>query len=243
MALTLTLAQLRSEVGLCLDIPIGDAYLPNAVVDQWLNMAVQEYAAHRAAYGLSDQKRTTLTGSVSTTAGADGFPANEVLALPSDFAAVVSLSLNYQGLQRPLQLMAESDRQRYVLTSLTTYGPPELYEVVDATPSLTARSRVWPPMQSAYTFELIYRPQVTTLTLDADTWEYLPGTADLVVCCVALKQATREGIQEPQQYQAIQQRYDRALAALQRMSARGGGVGAMRDTRSARFFDRFRRGW
>lgn len=234
MALTLTLAQLREEVGLAIDVPIGDAYLPSANVTRWLNMAIQEYAALRAQYGLLDSKRTTLTGSTSTTAGTDGFPANEILTLPSDFASVVALNLNYQGDQRPLQAMSESDRIRFLGIPLQYYGPPEYYAVIDATPSLSlqARARVWPPMQTAYTFELVYRPQHAVLIVDSDTWEYLPGTEDYVLCTVAMKEATREGVQEPQQFQALQLRKQNALDALIRMSSRGGGVRTMRDTRA-----------
>ena len=233
MALTLTLAQTREEIGLSIDVPIGDAYLPNVNLDRWINMAVQEYAALRAQYGLMDEKRTTLTGSASTTPGTDGFPANELLSLPADFASVVTLNYNFNGAQYPLRAMSESDRQRWWSVPLQALGPPEAYAVIDATPSLPARARVWPPMQTAYTFELVYRPQPATLVADGDTWEYLPGTSDLVVACVALKQAVREGIQEPNQYQGIQGRYDRALAALQRMAHRGAGVASMRDTRAS----------
>lgn len=233
MALSLTLVQLREEVGLALDVPIGDSYLPSANLTRWINMAVQEYAALRAQYGLHDAKRATLTGSTSTATGSDGFPANEILTLPTDFAAVVTLNLNFQGNQYPLQSMSESDRQRWLFLPSESYGPPEYYSVIDATPSLspTARARVWPPMQTAYTFELVYRPQPVALVGDSDTWEYLPGTEDYVICTVAIKEATREGIQEPQQFQALQMRKQAALEALQRMSARGGGVSAMRDTR------------
>lgn len=242
MALTLTLAQLRAEVGRAIDVPIGDAYIPTADVDLWLNMAVQEYAQLRAQYGLYDAKRTTITGSTSATAGSDGFPANEVLSLPTDFASVVSLNLNYQGAQYPLTAMSESDRVRFMGAPATTYGPPECYAVIDATPSLSlpARARVWPPMQSQYTFELIYRPQQAALALTSDTWEYLPGTEDYVICTVAIKQSCREGIQEPSQFQALQMRKQSALDALIRMSSRGGGVQTMRDTRS---LNRARRVW
>lgn len=231
MALTLTLAQLRAEVGLSTDIPVGDAYLPNATVDLWINLAIQEYAALRAQYGLVDLKRTTLTGTSSTTPGTDGFPANEILSLPADFGTLESL-LYVSGIERrQLQPMAESDRQTWWTNTTTNQGPPEYYALVDATPSLPARSRVWPPMQSAYTFELIYRPQIVYLVGVNDTWEFLPGTEDLVVCRVAIKQATREGVPEPNQFSALQQRYQAALAALQRMASRSGGVTAMRDTR------------
>lgn len=231
MALTLTLAQTREEVGLALDIPTGDAYLTSVTLQRWVFMAVQEYAALRAQYGLMDEKRTTLTGSVSTTPGTDGFPANELLSLPADFGSVVALNYNLNGTQYPLRALAETDRQKWWGTPLQTLGPPEAYAVIDATPSLPARARVWPPMQTAYTFELIYRPTVVAMAVDADTWEYLPGTEDYVICTVALKQATREGVQEPAQFQALQMRKQNALEALQRMSARAGGTNSMRDTR------------
>jgi hypothetical protein len=230
MALTLTLAQIREEVGLCLDAPIGDAYLSTATVDRWINMAIQEYASLCAQYGLGPEKRATLTGSSSTTAGADGFPANEILALPADFAALKSLSYQVNGYRVMLRLMAESDRESYWAYPVTNYGPPEAYALVDATPSLAARARVWPPMQSAYSFELIYRPQVDDTSTEPSV-SYLPGTEDIIIARVAMKQATREGIQEPNQFAALQERYQLALAALQRAASSNGGVSAMRNTR------------
>lgn len=237
MALTLTLLQLREEVGLCLDVPTGDAYLPSATLDRWINMAVQEYGALRAQYGLLAEQRATLTGTASTTPGADGFPANEILTLPSLFASLVALNYIDGTTQRPLTAMAESDRQR--LWGTTFYGPPECYALIDATPSLSARVRVWPPMNSAYTFELIYRPAPAVMVLTSDQWEYLPGTEDYVICSVALKEATREGIQEPQQFQALQMRKQTAADALMRMAHRGAGVATMRDTRTQKALNRY----
>jgi hypothetical protein len=231
MALTLTLAQLREEVGLALDVPIGDSYLPNATVDRWINQALQEYTALRAQYGLIDLKRSSLVGSTSTTPGTDGFPANEILSLPTDFGALHALTYVSNGNRYELKRMAESDRQTWWIDHVSTLGPPEFYAIVDATPSLPARARVWPPMQSAYTFELVYRPTLPSTDTE-DTWEYLPGTEDLVICRVAMKEATRESIQEPAQFQALQMRYQSALEAMQRMSARNGGVTAMRNTRT-----------
>src|SRR6187549_1894025 len=237
MALTLTLSQIREEVGLCLDAPIGDAYLSNATVDRWINMAMQEYSALCAQYGLGPEQRATLPGSSSTTPGADGFPANEILSLPADFAALKSLSYVSNGFRVQLRLLAESDRQTYWAYPLSNYGPPEAYALVDATPSLPARARVWPPMQSAYSFELIYRPQ-TEDTASEDIVSYLPGTEDLIIARVAMKQATREGIQEPNQFAALQERYQLALAALHRAASSNGGVSAMRNTRDRPRFGR-----
>jgi hypothetical protein len=93
-------------------------------------------------------------------------------------------------------------------------------------------------MQSAYTFELVYRHAPAVMVLTTDQWEYIPGTEDYVICSVAIKQATREGIQEPQQFQVLQQRKAAAITALQRMAMSDAGVGAMRDTRTMRTINR-----
>lgn len=228
MALTRTLAVLREEVGYAADVTIGDARYPNALVDRWINDAIQAYAVLKRNLGFDDSKRSTLTGSASTSAGADGFPLNEVVSLPTDFGSVTSVYVNDSGRRWQLTALAESDRA--TVGFLSTSGPPESYTVIDATPTSAAKLRVWPPSNAAYSYELTYAPEPTVLVAVGDTWEYAPGTSDLVVCDVAKKILGRDRVDEPETYRVVSERYDRAMQALQLASSNGRGVRSMRDT-------------
>ena len=168
MALTRTLAVLREEVGYAADVTIGDARYPNALVDRWINDAIQAYAVLKRNLGFDDSKRSTLTGSASTSAGADGFPLNEMVTLPADFGSVTSVYVNDSGRRWQLTALAESDRA--TVGFLSTSGPPESYTVVDATPTAAAKLRVWPPSNAAYSYELTYAPEPTVLVAVGDTW-------------------------------------------------------------------------
>lgn len=231
MALTRTLAILREEVGYAADCTVGDARYPTTLVDRWINDAIQAYALLKRQLGFDDTKRATLTGSASTSAGPDGFPLNEVVSLPADFGSLLSVFVFDGGRRWQLTALAEVDRN-LVGFGFPNSGPPEQYTIVDATPTAAAKLRVWPPSSSVYTYELNYSPEPVLLVNVGDSWEYAPGTQDLVICDVAKKILGRDRTDEPEMLQVVSDRYDRAYQALYLASNNGRGVRTMRDTQA-----------
>lgn len=234
MALSLTLAQLREEVGDAADVPTGDNRITNAKLDRWINQSVQQYALLKAQYSGGDIRRATATGSSSTAVSTYGFPANQLVALPAGVARIASVFVVFNGVRRQLDELQEPDKNTWNWSS-EIFGPPERFALLDASPSDgSAYLRVWPPSDAAYTYEVTYAGEPATLALTTDAWVYLPGTQDLVICDVAKKLMTRDGMQEPTTYQALDQRYQQAMANLIAACSSSGTVRSMRDTSSTR---------
>lgn len=224
---TYTLAALRAQVGFACDVTIGDARYTTAMVNTWVNTAVQNYQNLRSSYAGSDDSRVTIVGS-SSVALSNGFPTNELVPLPSNFLKLRAVWVISPTGRRELEHLSESDRFDI---ALQTVGEPWAYRVTTLDDS-TQALRVWPAMSSAYTFEVVYTRVPTTLSADGDLWTYEAGCEDLVICEVATKLLERDGVPEPATYQALQQR--RVVAAEQLKSILCGqdpGVRTMRDTR------------
>jgi hypothetical protein len=230
MAQLITLAQLRTEVGYAADVVIGEDRYPNAMVNGWINQAIQHYQLLRREMGTSDEQRALLNTTASTSLGTSGFPLNELVALPADFQSLISVYLVTGTVRNRLTALSPVDRHNDLTVSPLT-GIPTSYDIVDATTTQPAQLRLWPAASAAYQLEVIYTPEPTTLTADGDSWEYSPGTLDLVVCAAALKVLDRDGIPEPSQYQALQNRQAAAEQALKRFTVRDPGVLTMRNTR------------
>lgn len=237
MAQTITLAQLRAEVGYAADVTVGDDRYPNAMVNSWINQAIQNYQVLRRQNKTADTKVTTLVSSVSTTPGDGGWPANQTLLLPDDFQSLVSVYYVSGSTRVQMTSLGPVDLSNDIVPIA---GVPTQYSIIDATTAEDARLRLWPPASGVYTFEVVYVPEPATLVADGDSWDYAPGTLDLVVCEVALKVLDRDGVPEPQQYQALQNRKLVAEQALKRHAYRDPGVLTMRNTREANTWARRR---
>lgn len=229
MSQTITLAQLRAEVGYAADVTVGEDRYPNAMINGWVNQAIQNYQILRRQNRTSDVKIAMVTSTASTTPGDGGWPANQTLFLPDDIQSLVSVYYVSGSTRVQLTAMASSDNYNDLIP---VSAVPTQYSIINSTTAEDARLRLWPPASGTYTFEVVYTPEPTTLSSDIDSWDYAPGTLDVVVCEVALKVLDRDGVPEPQQYQALQNRKLAAEQALKRFSIRDPGVLTMRNTRA-----------
>ena len=178
--------------------------------------------------GTADAAITTIATTPTDAVQTGGYLAREVVTLPTDFLGVKSVFL-VQGTRRTqLSRLAESDRN---LDYLYQNGMPRWYEVLDAGQATAARLRLWPRVDSAYSLEVSYYSEAPTLTLVGDLWEYPSGAEDVVIAQVAMRILERDGIPEPNQYSALQLRYDNARSAILRNTKRNAGVRTMRNTR------------
>lgn len=230
MSQLITLAQLRTEVGYAADVVIGEERYPAAMVNGWLNQAIQNYQLLRRETGTADEQRALINTSASTSAGAGGFPLNELVALPADFQSLISVYLVTGTVRNRLTALSPVDRHNDLTISPLT-GIPTSYELMDASSTQPAQLRLWPAASSSYQLEVIYTPEPATLSADGDSWEYSAGTLDIVVCHAALRILDRDGVPEPSQYTALQNRMSAAEQALRRLTVRDPGVLTMRNTR------------
>jgi hypothetical protein len=183
--------------------------------------------------------RAELTTSSSTTV-TTGWPANTFVALPTDFMALLAIRIQTTaGAWRTMQPYSESsdDHDGWFWAGQETAMPTEYRIGSNTSGAPILRLRM--PADAAYTIEIVYVPTPAELT-ESGTAVLLPGTADWVVCDVALKMLESIGVPEANQAQALMARKQAADVALRTYAGRrdrAGTVG-MRDTRSARALNR-----
>ncbi len=211
-----TLEQLRSLVEQRTGVSIGtNTRASSATVDIWLNQAIGKYELElNRGQPSQSTTRTTLTTSASTTETA-GWPANEFVAFPSDFLALISMTI-YDGTRRiSMREFSEHDRDVFEQDVGGTYSPglPCEFRVATNTSGLRG-ARLLPPANDAYTIELLYIQTVTALSGDTETYSFVTGTEDAVVCDAAIALLQGDGVPEPEQYKEIKYCRDRALMIL-----------------------------
>jgi hypothetical protein len=224
---SLTLLQLRDRVGWAADVTLSaSGRYPQAMVDAWINEAAQAYEIERSQRAGAVEKRYTATGTASASL-VQGFPQNQIIQLPADCQQVRAVWVEGSSGRYQLTWLDEQDRW----TTLNNPAAPlgcRLTTLADGTMAL----RVWPAIAASTAFEVIYAPGATTLTLDSDLWPYEPGTEDMLIASVACRILDRDGVPEPQAYQALQNRIASATERLRRvMAAKDPGVLRVRDTR------------
>lgn len=205
-------------------------------LNSWINTSLEAYHAVLTDEGPPQRAtRTTLTTSASTTV-ADGYPANERVVLPTDFAELLEVYVEHGSTRRPIRPFGGIDvalgTEDYWPTESVQPSIPERYEVTRSSAG-AAVLRLLPPCDGVYTIGIHYVPTFTALTADSSTYPFLDGTSDAVVCDVALKILERDGAQEAAQYRAIRDRRDAALMVLRRKARRMNRAGphAMIDVR------------
>jgi hypothetical protein len=229
-----TLAQLRDQVAYAADVTVQTTgRYPVAIVNTWIQRAVEGYANKRALIRPSADARALLTSSSDATNTVHTFPLNELLQLPTDFLALRSVWLVDGSSRRQLQLLEETDR--WQVDQVYGTGTPDRCRVT-ALPDGTRGLRLWPPANASYLFEVIYQPGAPILSADSDSWVFDPGCDDIVICPVALKMLARDGFPEPAVRQDLENRFALAVDELKKLLGRvdTNGVPRMRDTRGQR---------
>ena len=184
--ITLSFINLRTRISQLTDETVtASGAQPQALVDSWINEAIANYETERAkAAGGTAQRVATVTTTSSSTPGTHSFPANEVVpleAMAGNVRAVLSVwSVNprYQ-----LQPMLPQDRTAQVYSNRTRPGRPQSYQVIEvaeAAPTNELMLRIWPPADSAYSLEVNYLPNFTSLAADGDLFQYVEGTLELL---------------------------------------------------------------
>jgi hypothetical protein len=228
-----SLSTLRSQIGALANVTIqASGRYPVATINTWINTAIGRYWQLYTCESDRVLSRALLTTSASVTLS-NGWPSNEFVALPADFFALKSLMLQGStvGTKRRLTEMAESDREQY---PTGVVREPEVYRLANNTAGASI-ARLWPACDAVYTIECLYVPTPAVLALDADTFNFLIGTEDVVICDVALRILEQDGVPEGSQYQAIAQRRNEAMQALERYSSADRATAlTMRDTWSVR---------
>lgn len=210
-------------------------------VDRWLNQAIGKYHLELTRTGDQAIKRTTLTTSASTTE-TNGWPANEFVAFPSDFFALVGLTI-YDGDRRlTMNEFSEAQRDEFEQDWASYWSPglPVEYRLaVDTADSKGAR--LLPPSDGAYTIELLYIPTGTALAHEEATHTFITGTEDVVVCDAAMMLLQGDGIPEPKAYDEIVRSRNEALMLLKRFAAAQNRSGSSGMVNTRRQRDRNRR--
>jgi hypothetical protein len=208
-------------------------------VDAWINSSINQYEVERARVaGGYRENRATVTTSPNASPEVETFPGNEIVSLTTlnPLPQVVKgVWVLRDGIRYPLEPMVESDRELQRNSWPAQSGRPTLYEIIELTLGSLA-IHFWPPADSAYTLEVIYHPRPIQLVSDSDTWRYVPGTEDAVICDVAMRILERDDEADTAQYQYLAQRKGAAYRTLRMaLGQRKRGVMSMRDTRSMQY--------
>lgn len=219
----ITLADLRIRAAKFADVVVSATGRHKTDwLDARINEALGSYQSCLVDAGHPQREtRTTATTSSSTTSS-NGWPANEYVALPTDFLILRSAKVLQNS--REWQLSPAPEIQSEISTQRYQTGFPEFYRI--SRDSNNAQIlRLMPPADAAYTIVIVYTPMLTELADEADTYEFYPGTSDYVTCDAALALLEADGVQEGNQYQALQQRKAEAMQRIKEyahMQNRGG---------------------
>ena len=210
---SITLETLRTRVQYrAAGVAIGPAERHTTTqLDAAINEALASYQTALVDAGHPQREtRTTLTTSASTTAS-NGWPANEFVALPSDFLALRVAKVLYNSREFTLTAATELESEAENSTVLT--GFPRSFRISEGTDG-TKILRLFPPADSAYTIVIVYTPMLTELSDETDSFDFFQGTSDYVVSDAAMVLCEADGVQEGAQYQALVARRDQALYRL-----------------------------
>lgn len=205
----------------------GGRTSPGLIVS-WMNAELEQY--HQDLTEFSDQlvTRTTLSTSADTTVGADGWPANQRVTLPTDFQTLHQASI-YDG-QRwaRLQPFPESERP----DELWQPAVPNRCRVSKATDGTTVL-RLLRPADGVYTIEVLYLPKFTVLAEgQSATIDLLAGGDDWIVYGTTLRILQGTGVQEVSAFNAAQAFKADAIERVKRFASKmdRSGPTCMRET-------------
>jgi hypothetical protein len=220
MATTLTVAEIRGLVSGLTDIEIGaQERFTAATVNLMISESYAQYWMLLTDSGHPQHvTRTSLTTSAST-ASSNGWPANEFVALPSGFMALLSARIEQSsGSHVRMTQFSEIDvaEQEYPY-DVDTAGQPRQYRIAEGTDNAKIL-RLKPPADGAYTIVVTYIQEPLVLNDDADEADFVPGTSDWVVYDVAMKMLEMDA--DGSQAQAFAARRNRAEGILTKYAQR-----------------------
>lgn len=222
---TLTLIELRTAAQQITDVVIGPSErFPVESVDRMVNESIEQYWLLLTDSGDPQrQTRATLTTSASTTE-TNGWPANEAVALPADFMALLSAKIQTTtGTERRLEVFGESDTSTD--WDYFTPGASEPTQVRIGVDSAGGRVlRLKPASSGEFSIVITYVPLPTQLQGDGDSFVFVPGTSDWVISDVALKILEQDD-NVGALAQALMARKSRAEQALRQYASRQNRAG------------------
>jgi hypothetical protein len=185
---TLSLIEIRNAAQRITDVVIGPAERFTVEdVDRMINESIEQYWLLLTDSGDPQRvTRATLTTSASTTL-TNGWPANEAVTLPTDFMALLSAKIQTAvGSERKLEVFGEADT-----TTDWDYFSPGVGEPSQVRIGRDSAGgkvlRLKPAANGEHTIIITYIPLPALLQGDDETFTFFPGTADWVICDVALK--------------------------------------------------------
>lgn len=236
-----TLAQLRTNVGQRADVTISASGRHSQSVANWaINQAIRKLHQIQAESGVVGVQRDSSLVTTATTTESNGWPQNQVVTLPSDFLTPVGFSVNL-GSDQWVEMLPFDELERETYREHTYFeetGAPVFYRIVtgnDGTPLL----RVLPAADGVYSIAAIYIGEPTELSADGDTYQFFDGGEEWVECDAAMAMLERDGVREPRQFQALQQRKAEAEARLRAHQARLSGGMRRQDVCGMRSRNRF----
>lgn len=227
-----TLAQLRTKVARKADVELetNGRHDPEDV-DGYINEALGRYFQLLTNPDPGQRIKRTVLTTTGNPADSNGWPGNEVVELPEDFDSLVKVSLLEGKERRILSEFSEWDQDWYSRPD----GEPEAFKLGYNSNSRSIL-RLHPQSDATYSLEVLYVFRPVALVEDSDSFEFLPGTEDYVVCDVALQILENDGVPEGSQFNALASRKAQAEHVLRRAAAdrnRAGGT-QMKDTWSRR---------
>jgi hypothetical protein len=222
-----TLSDLRARVAqrAALVVSPNSRHTPTSV-DREINESLERYYQILTDSGHPERTtRTTLTTSASETVTL-GWPANEYVQLPADFKHLLSAHIRYNDQLFPMREFAEVEREQdgYWIAEPNV---PRQFRIANAT-SGRKILRLVPAAVGVYTIEVVYAAVPTALSSDSDTFDFLTGTADWVVCDVALTLLESEDETSSGTYDRIARRRNEVRGTLERQAGRSNRSGPKR---------------
>jgi hypothetical protein len=241
MARTRTLAQLRSDVCDRADVTDGGSggRHTSARLNRYINQAIQRYV-NLANQGGGEWfvKRSTVTGSASTTEDTAGWAPNQYIAMPSDFASLVGIDITVGSTTVPMMQFERVERDSFLdspswLASNGT-GQPVYYRLGGTNQAGSKIAQVIPAADQAYTFEVWYIPAITDLSSDSDTFDGTAGYEEYVAIRAAVDCLINDGNTSTALYGALKMDLDEMEKEMRFKFASMGGAGRRVNTRAYR---------
>jgi hypothetical protein len=177
---TVNLATLRTSIATLGDV-VNSPVFTAAFLNEWINRALEEFHefvvdAWEGYYDKTDE----------TTATAQG---TQEYNLPADFFRLRLLERKLGQYEYfPLRRLTLIETSRFRDT-----GTPRGYMLYGASGGgLPGRLRLFPIPDGVYTIRLTYIPIAKQLVADGDSYDFLPGGDEFVICKVLRRVAERE---------------------------------------------------
>lgn len=186
MSRTVTLAQLRTDIGTQADISTNASgrYTPTQL-NRFINQASQRFRERLSAEGVQHYL-TSTTGTTGTGATSPHpYYLLDLSAVNPSVVRVFGLDITFQGITTTLNHIPFADRDQY--------GGPNAKGIPDAWSNMnTAKLAVFPPPSQAITYVAYYLPVLADLTSDSDTFDGVSGWEDWIVWDVVCKLIVRD---------------------------------------------------